>query len=228
MASLSTTYARWDRFADDSDDGAEPAVPAPTAPVASAPALDDDASAPTDDLDPDVARGLDAPREAEPGVCASFLDELATQLHNAPLRKRAAVDRGALQAVVDVMRRHAAHADVQTKGARALRALCFNNALGRAAAPAAGAIRVLADALNAHVAAEAREAVDAASDYDAAVLAGMSMSAEALTAAALAEHGNPPPAALAANRTLRRGLIISLTVRLQGAAGLGLLERQEL
>ena len=41
--------------------------------------------------------------------------------------------------------------------ARALRALCFNNALGRAAAPAAGAIRVLADALNAHVAAEARE-----------------------------------------------------------------------
>ena len=95
----------------------------PVAPVASAPALDDDASAPTDDLDPDVARGLDALREAEPGVCASFLDELATQLHNAPLRKRAAVDRGALQAVVDVMRRHAAHADVQTKGARALRAL---------------------------------------------------------------------------------------------------------
>ena len=158
MASLSTTYARWDRFADDSDDGAEPAAPAPTAPVASAPApLDDDASAPTDDLDPDVERGLDALREAEPGVCASFLDELATQLHNAPLRKRAAVDRGALQAVVDVMRRHAAHAEVQTKGARALRALCFNNALGRAAAPAAGAIRVLADALNAHVAAEARE-----------------------------------------------------------------------
>ena len=77
-------------------------------------------------------------------------------------------------------------------------------------------------------AAEARGAVDAASDYDAAVLTGMSMSAEALTAAALAEHGNPPPAALAANRTLRRGLIISLTVRLQGAAGLGLLERQEL
>ena len=65
-------------------------------------------------------------------------------------------------------------------------------------------------------AAEAREAVDAASDYDAAVLAGMSMSAEALTAAALAEQGNPPPAALAANRTLRRSLIISLTVRLQG------------
>ena len=29
MASLSTTYARWDRFADDSDDGAEPAAPAP-------------------------------------------------------------------------------------------------------------------------------------------------------------------------------------------------------
>ena len=110
MASLSTTYARWDRFAADSDDGAEPAAPVPGAPVASAPALDDDASAPTDDLDPDVARGLDALREAEPGVCASFLDELATQLHNAPLRKRAAVDRGALQAVVDVMRRHAAHA----------------------------------------------------------------------------------------------------------------------
>ena len=64
MASLSTTYARWDRFAADSDDGAEPAAPAPVAPVASAPALDDDASAPTDDLDPDVARGLDETEEA--------------------------------------------------------------------------------------------------------------------------------------------------------------------
>lgn len=77
-------------------------------------------------------------------------------------------------------------------------------------------------------AAEARERVDAPSDYNAAVLTGMSMSAEALTDAALAEHGNPPPPALAANRTLRRRLIVSLTVRLQGAAGLGLLERQEL
>ena len=40
MASLSTTYARWDRFAADSADGAEPAAPVPAAPVASAPALD--------------------------------------------------------------------------------------------------------------------------------------------------------------------------------------------
>ena len=78
------------------------------------------------------------------------------------------------------------------------------------------------------LAAEARGTVEAASDYDADVLTGVTMSAEALTAAALAEHGNPPAAALAANSTLRRSLIISLTVRLQGAARLGLLERQEL
>ena len=50
MTSLSTTYARWDRFAADSDDGAEPAAPVPVAPVASAPAPDDDASAPLGDV----------------------------------------------------------------------------------------------------------------------------------------------------------------------------------
>jgi len=138
-----------------------PAAPAPAAPAASAPAVGgssapDSAPGP-DDFDRNVARGLDALRNAEPGVCADFLAELARTLHNAPQRKRAAVDRGALAAVVGAMGRHAARADVQAQGARALRALCFNNALGRAAAPAAGAIRALAAALDAHAAADVSE-----------------------------------------------------------------------
>ena len=88
MASLSTAYARWDRFAADSDDGAEPAAPAPTAPVASAPApLDDDASTPTDDHDPDVARGLDALRELAHPLGSIFLGLVKGAVADAALVK---------------------------------------------------------------------------------------------------------------------------------------------
>ncbi len=78
------------------------------------------------------------------------------------------------------------------------------------------------------LAAEARGTLAAPADFDVDVLRGVTMSAEAMTAAALAENGAPRAAALAANSTLRRQLVISLTVRLQGAARLGVLERHEL
>jgi len=77
-------------------------------------------------------------------------------------------------------------------------------------------------------AAEAKGALESAYDFDVHVLAGVTMSTEAMVAAALAEVGSPSGASLAANWTVRRQLSVELVTRLQNAARLGVLARHEL
>ena len=98
----------------------------------------------------DIDAALGMLEDAEPAVCGTFFDSLSRTLFNAPRRKRAAFDAGALSAIVGCMAHHPADADLQTKGSRAIRHVCFNNDLACAAAPAAGAIAALAAAIQAH------------------------------------------------------------------------------
>ena len=77
-------------------------------------------------------------------------------------------------------------------------------------------------------AAEARGELDDDKWYDVGLLAGVSMSSEAMATEALAEVGEPSAAELAADESLRRGLTVALATRLQGAARLGVLARHEL
>lgn len=105
---------------------------------------------PSNPFDFDLDNALKLLEKAEAGVCESFLEALSTQLFNAPLRKAAAGEAGALAAIVGTLTRHPGHAGVAAKGCRAMRHLCFGNALNCASAEACGAVSAIAVALTVH------------------------------------------------------------------------------
>jgi len=105
-------------------------------------------------FDLDAALGL--LEDAEPAVCCTFFEALSRALFNSPKRKRAAFDAGALAAIVGCMAAHAGEADIQAKGSRAMRHLCFGNDLACAAAAASGAVAALAAAIRDHETAAVR------------------------------------------------------------------------